>query len=98
MKLQELFNDIKLDTQTYLQEDIVKRDRKYFVVKHIDGSHLLGAREEGFRSIENAVSEMMSLVNEAFGRLSFSTKQEKIRKFVKEWKEKHSTKSIKVEL
>ncbi len=95
MKIEDLLNDIKLDTQTYLQEDIVKKGRKYFIVKYFDGTSLPGAREEGYASIENAVMEMLSLTKKGFRMLSFTKKQEKIRKFIDDWKKEHNVKEKK---
>lgn len=92
MKIKTLLEEIIMDTQTYLQEDIIKKGRKYFIVKYFDGSPLPGAREEGYASIENAVMEMLSLTKKGFRMLSFSKKQEKIRKFIEDWKKEHNVK------
>ena len=88
----QLLEEIKLDTQQYLEEDIVKKRGKYFVVKSFDGTPLLGAREEGYASIENAVKEMLALTKKGFRMLPFTKKHELALKYVEKWKKDNSFK------
>ena len=95
MELKHLLEEIKVDTQNYLNEDVIKKGRKYYIVKHFNGEHLPGAREEGYNSLENAAMEMMALTKKGFRMLPFPKKKEKVDKFVEKWKEDNKVKDKK---
>lgn len=92
MELKHLLEEIKVDTQNYLNEDIVKKGKKYFIKKHFNGEHLPGAREEGYSSLENAAMEMMALTKKGFRFLPFEKKKEKVDKFIADWKKENGVK------
>lgn len=96
MELKQLLEDIKLDTQDHLNEDVVKKRGKYFIVKHFNGDPLPGAREEGYRSLEAAAMEMLALTKGmAFRRLPFEKKKDKVDKYIEKWNKDNGVKEKK---
>ena len=96
MKLNQLLVELKIDTETYLQEDILKKGKKYYVVQKDDKKKIIaGTKEEGYLSLENAVKNMMSSTNKTFDILPFTKKQEKINTFIEKWKKDNKVKNPK---
>lgn len=87
MKLFEVLNEIKIDSEEYLNESVIKKGKKYFVVKNNDKKDCVaGTKEAGYASLENAVKAMLDQTNSSFKALSFEKKKVRVDNFVKKWK------------
>jgi len=96
MKLQDVLNEIKMDSQEYLQESVVKKGKKYYAMKNGSKEQILsGTKEDGYLSLENAVKAMLSSTTPDFSRLPFQKKQERIDRYIKQWKTKNNVKDPK---
>ena len=90
MKFKDVLESIKIDSEEYLNESIVKKSKRYFVVKnHNKKDFVPGTKEAGYASLENAVKAMMDQTNSNFKSLSFDEKKNKVDKYVKTWKTKN---------
>lgn len=87
MKFIEILEDMKLDAEEYLNESVIKKGKKYLVVKNNDNKECIaGTREAGYASLENAVKAMLDQTNSSFKALSFEKKKERVDNYVKKWK------------
>ena len=93
MKVEQLFEDIMMGTQNYLLEEykVEKKGNKYLIV----GRN--GAEPKNYFSLENATNDLMLIAyGNRFKRMPFEKKQEKIKKFMEEWKKKNNVKDHKI--
>lgn len=96
MKIFDILNESRFDSQEYLNESIVLKKKKYFVVKNHNKEEILpGTKEEGYASPENAVRAMMNQTNEEFKKLSFEEKKNKIDSYLKRWNKDNNIKDSK---
>lgn len=87
MKFKEILEDVKLDSEEYLNESVVKKGKKYYVVKNQNKKDFVpGTKEAGYASLENAIKAMMDQTNSGFRQLPFDKKKERVDKYVKKWK------------
>jgi len=90
MKFKDILEDVKIDSEEYLNEAVIKKGKKYYVVKnHNKKDFIPGTKEAGYASLENAVKAMMDQTNSSFKALPFDQKREKVSKYVKTWKTKN---------
>lgn len=86
MKIYDILNESRVESQDFLNESIVYKKKKYFIVKNNDNKETLpGTKEEGYASIENAVRSMFTNTNDDFKKLSFEAKSDKVNKYVRKW-------------
>lgn len=96
MKFKEVLEETKLDSEEYLNEDVIKKGKKYFVVKKNKKDECMdGTKESGYASLENAVKAMMDQSNSNFRTLPFEKKKERVDKYVKKWKNDNNIKETK---
>lgn len=87
MKFKNILESVKVDSQDYLYETVIKKGKRYYVVKnHNKKDFVPGSKEAGYASLENAVKAMMDQTNNDFKSLSFDEKKAKVDKYVKKWK------------
>lgn len=91
MKIGQILNEIKIDTEDYLLEDISKKGGRFYITKKRDDKTILpGSKEEGYASLENAVKDMYYLKSKSdFKDLSFEQKEKRVEKYIKNWKKKN---------
>lgn len=91
MKIKQLLSELKIETEDYLQENVIKKGKKYYVVKKSDNKQILpGTKEDGYLSVDNAVKSMLSASSKNFDILPFTKKQEKINKFIEKWRKENN--------
>lgn len=91
MKFKKILESIKLDSEEYLNESILKKGKRYFVVKNSNKKEFIaGTKEEGYASLENAVKSMLDQTNSNFKKLNFDEKKERVDKYIKKWKKENN--------
>lgn len=96
MKFTEILEDVKLDTQEYLNETVTKKGKRYYAVKNGKKKDCLpGTKEAGYASLENAVKAMMDQTNSDFKALDFEKKKKRVDNYVKKWKKDNGVKEPK---
>lgn len=96
MKIAEILQEMKLDSEDYLNEAVIKKGKKYFVVKKVDTKECIpGTKENGYVSLENAVKAMMDQTSSDFKALSFDAKKKRVDNFVKKWMKDNNIKETK---
>lgn len=94
MKIHEILEDVKSDTETLINEaakrTIEKKGKKYYVM--MNGEKCPGSKQDGYLSLENAIKDKMSMDSKSFNRLPFQRKKEKVEKFMQKWKEENNIK------
>lgn len=96
MKLFEVLNEVKIDSEEYLNEAVIKKGKKYFVVKNNKKDECIdGTKEAGYASLENAVKAMLDQTNSSFKALEFDKKKKRVDNYVKKWKKDNDIKDPK---
>jgi hypothetical protein len=96
MKFIEILEDTKLDSEEYLNEAVIKKGKKYLVVKNNNKDECVpGTKEAGYASLENAVKAMLDQTNSSFKALSFDKKKQRVDNYVKKWKKDNDVKDPK---
>ncbi len=93
MRIAEILQEMKLDSEDYLNEAVIKKGKKCFVVKKVDTKECIpGTKESGYASLENAVKAMMDQTNSEFKALGFDKKKKRVDNFVKKWMKDNNVK------
>ncbi len=90
-KVIDILESIKTDAvNEYLFESVEKRGKKFYAIKNNKNKDIIpGTKENGYKSLENAVRAMMDETNAEFKRMPFNQKQERINKYIKRWKKQN---------
>lgn len=95
MKFDELLAEVIVETETYLEESVVKKGKKFYCMKNGKDEILPGTKEEGYYSLENASKAMLNMTSKNFSNLPFTSKKKRLDRYMKTWKSRNGVKDSK---